>query len=125
MGVLEKAAVAAFIASAKIPEARDFFENTLGLTFISDDEYALVFDANGTTLRIQKVAEVEPKQYTSLGWHVDDISAAVTALVANGVRFERYDFMQPDELGIVTFPGGARVAWFKDPDGNLLSIDQY
>ena len=125
MGVLEKAAVAAFIASAKIAEARDFYENMLGLTFISDDEYALVFDANGTTLRIQKVAEVEPKQYTSLGWHVDDISTAVTALVANGVRFERYDFMQPDELGIVTFPGGARVAWFKDPDGNLLSIDQY
>ncbi len=125
MGVLEKAAVAAFIASAKIVEARDFYENTLGLTFISEDEYALVLDANGTTLRIQKVAEVEPKQYTSLGWHVDDISAAVTALVAKGVRFERYEFMQPDELGIVTFPGGARVAWFKDPDGNLLSLDQY
>ena len=125
MGVLEKAAVAAFIASAKIAEARDFYENMLGLTFISDDEYALVFDANGTSLRIQKVAEVEPKQYTSLGWHVDDISAAVNALVAKGVRFERYDFMRPDELGIVTFPGGARVAWFKDPDGNLLSIDQY
>ena len=125
MGVLEKAAIAAFIASANIAEARDFYENTLGLTFISDDEYALVFDANGTSLRIQKVAEVEPKQYTSLGWHVDDISAAVTALVAKGVRFERYEFMQPDELGIVTFPGGARVAWFKDPDGNMLSLDQY
>ena len=125
MGVLEKAAIAAFIASANIAEARDFYENTLGLTIISDDEYALVFDANGTSLRIQKVAEVEPKQYTSLGWHVDDISAAVTALVAKGVRFERYEFMQPDELGIVTFPGGARVAWFKDPDGNLLSLDQY
>ena len=125
MGVLEKAAIAAFIASANIVEARDFYENTLGLTFISDDEYALVFDANGTSLRIQKVAEVEPKQYTTLGWHVDDVSAAVTALAAKGVRFERYEFMQPDELGIVTFPGGARVAWFKDPDGNMLSLDQY
>lgn len=125
MGILEKAAVATFIASAKNAEARDFYENTLGLTFISDDEYALVFDSNGTTLRIQKVTEVEPRPFTALGWHVEDIYAAVISLSTKGVNFERYDFMQPDELGIVTFPGGARVAWFKDPDGNLLSLDQY
>ena len=90
-----------------------------------DDQYALVFDANGTTLRIQKMKEVDAKAFTVLGWHVDDLAAAVSALSADGVKFERYDFMQPDDQGIVTFEGGARVAWFKDPDGNLLSLDQY
>lgn len=125
MSGLGNSAVAAFIATANAEVARDFYETMLGLAFIADDEYALVFDANGTTLRIQKVEEVEPRQYTSLGWHVDDISDAVTALGTKGIKFERYDVMAPDELGIVTFPGGARVAWFKDPDGNLLSLDQY
>ena len=125
MNDLRHSAIAAFVATANAAAARDFYENKLGLTFISDEEYALVFDANGVTLRIQKVAEVGPKQYTTLGWHVDDIAAAVRSLTSKGVVFERYDFMQPDELGIVTFPGGARVAWFKDPDGNLLSLDQY
>ncbi len=125
MNGLEKSSICAFVATANAGASRHFYENALGLTFISDEEYALVFEANGTTLRIQKVAEVVPKQYTSLGWHVADITAAVTSLAANGVKFERYDFMQPDELGIVTFPEGARVAWFKDPDGNLLSLDQY
>ena len=125
MNGLGSSAVAAFIATANAEASREFYENVLGLSFISDDEYAIVFDANGTTLRIQKVAEVGPKQYTSLGWHVDDISVAVTALTEKGVIFERYDFMRPDELGIVTFTGGARVAWFKDVDGNLLSLDQY
>ncbi len=125
MNGLDTSSLCAFVATANTEASRDFYENSLGLTFISDEEYAIVFDANGTTLRIQKVAEVGPKQYTSLGWHVEDITAAVTRLTANGVKFERYDFMQPDELGIVTFPEGARVAWFKDPDGNLLSLDQY
>jgi len=125
MNGLAKSSLCAFVATANAEAARDFYENSLGLTFISDEEYALVFDANGTTLRIQKVGEVTAHQYTSLGWHVEDITAAVTQLTANGVKFERYDFMQPDELGIVSFPEGARVAWLKDPDGNLLSLDQY
>ena len=99
--------------------------NVLGLAFVSDDEFALVFDANGTTQRIQKVGDVSPKPYTTLGWQVDDIRDAVNGLGAKGVKFEVYDFMQPDADGIVSFPGGARVAWFKDPDGNLLSLDQY
>src|SRR5438874_5989165 len=123
--MLKNSDVAAFVATAKPDEAREFYENILGLTFVSDEEYAVVFNANGTTLRVQKVAEVFPKPYTTLGWHVDDIKAGVKGLAAKGVKFEFYDFMQPDADGIVTFPDGARVAWFKDPDGNLLSLDQY
>ncbi len=125
MGILTNSPIATFVPTAKPAASREFYENVLGLTFVSDDEYALVFDANGTTLRVQKIAEVDPKPYTILGWHVADITVAVEDLVANGVGFEHYDFMHPDQLGIVTFPGGARVAWFRDPDGNLLSLDQY
>lgn len=125
MNDLQNSALSAFVATANPTAARDFYENTLGLKFVSDQDHALVFDANGTTLRIQKVESVEPKSYTTLGWHVDDLTEAVIALTAKGVVFERYVFMSPDEIGIVTFPGGARVAWFKDTDGNLLSLDQY
>jgi predicted enzyme related to lactoylglutathione lyase len=125
MSILGRSSLAAFLTTSKPSEARVFFEEVLGLTFESEDQYALVFQANGTTLRIQKMPSVDPKPFTILGWHVEDINAAVSALGSKGVKFERYDFMQPDELGVVTFENGARVAWFKDPDGNLLSLDQY
>lgn len=125
MSILSTSSLAAFITTADAAKARAFYEGILGLTFVSEDQYALVLDANGTTLRIQKMPSVDPRPYTTLGWHVADIPAAVASLNAKGVKFERYDFMQPDALGIVTFDGGARVAWFKDPDGNLLSLDQY
>ncbi|MEP6947426.1 MAG: VOC family protein [Acidobacteriota bacterium] len=125
MRVLGTSSLSAFVVTANPDEARKFYENILGLTFVSEDQYALVFDSQGTTLRIQKIPEVDPRAFTVLGWHVEDIAAAVAALVAKGVQFELYDYMHPDELGIVTFEGGAKVAWFKDPDGNLLSLDQY
>ena len=90
---------------------------------MSDDSFAVVFDAGGTELRLQRVRELTPHPFTALGWIVDDIGAQVRALVARGVTFERYDFMTQDELGIWSTPG-AKVAWFKDPDGNLLSLAQ-
>jgi hypothetical protein len=71
------------------------------------------------------VNDVEPHQYTALGWHVQDIEEMVRALAGRGVEFMRFEGFGMDELGIVTFPNGAKVAWFKDPDGNTLSIDQY
>ena len=114
-----------FVASADPARAKEFYEKTLGLNFISDEQYALVFDANGTTLRIQKVREVIVAPYTALGWHVRDIAAVVRELTERGVEFIRVDGFGQDELGIVTFPGGAKVAWFKDPDGNTLSLDEY
>jgi catechol 2,3-dioxygenase-like lactoylglutathione lyase family enzyme len=117
--------LAAFIATSKPDEARKFYEDVLGLTFLSDEEYAIVFDANGTTLRVQKAGSFTPQQFTALGWHVPDIEAAMADLRAKGVVFEQYPWMPEGSNGIMTFPGGARVTWFKDPDGNLLSIDQY
>jgi hypothetical protein len=95
------------------------------LTFVNDDGFALIFDANGTILRVQKVQEFSPVPYTTLGWHVREIEDVVSAVKARGVAFESRDFIEIDQLGIATFPGGAKVAWFKDPDSNLLSLDGY
>jgi catechol 2,3-dioxygenase-like lactoylglutathione lyase family enzyme len=125
MSVLGSSAVATFVASADPERSREFYEDKLGLTFVSDDEYALVFDANGTTLRIQKAGEFTPQQFTVLGWHVADIDAAMAELRSRGVEFEQYPWMPPESGGVMEFPGGAKVAWFKDPDGNVLSLDQY
>ena len=123
--MLTNATLAAFIATSDAEASRSFYENTLGLTLVSDEEYALVFDAGGTTLRVQKAGAFTPHPFTSLGWHVDDIATSVAELRAAGVVFEQYPWMPADSGGIMTFPEGARVAWFKDPDGNLLSLDQY
>jgi catechol 2,3-dioxygenase-like lactoylglutathione lyase family enzyme len=123
--MLSDSNLAAFIATSKPDEARAFYEDVLGLTLLSDEQYAIVFDANGTTLRVQKAGNFTPQQFTALGWHVDDIEATMAVLRAKGVIFEQFPWMPEGSNGIMTFPEGARVAWFKDPDGNLLSIDQY
>ena len=99
---------------------------SLALKFVSEDSFAVVFDANGNMLRLTRVQEVRPQPFTILGWQVSDIAATVKQLQTAGVIFERYgDFMQQDELGIWAAPGGAKVAWFKDPDGNTLSVSQH
>jgi catechol 2,3-dioxygenase-like lactoylglutathione lyase family enzyme len=106
--------------------ARTFYRDTLGLRLVSEDGFALTFDANGTMLRVSLVREVVAAPYTVLGWEVDDIAAKAKALMAAGVNLERYEnFLKQDESGIWTAPGGTRVAWFKDPDGNLLSLSQH
>ena len=103
--------------------ARPFYEDVLGLTFVADDGFALVFDAGGTTLRIPLVQEFQPQPFTVLGWQVDDVENTVKGLAARGVQFERFPGMDPDEHGIwKPMAGAAGVAWFKDPDGNLLSV---
>lgn len=122
--MLSTANLRAFVATSEPAKAREFYEKILGLQFISDEPYALVFEANGILLRVQKVKDVAPIPYTALGWQVDDISATITELAKNGVVFERFPGIPFDELGICTFPNGDKVAWFKDPDGNLLSLDQ-
>jgi catechol 2,3-dioxygenase-like lactoylglutathione lyase family enzyme len=114
-----------FVMSAQPEEAKAFYGGKLGFKFLRDDGFALVFDANGTMLRVGKMKSVTPAQFTVLGWEVGDIVTNVRELTASGVRFERYDFMHPDELGICTFPTGDKVAWFKDPDGNVLSLSQH
>lgn len=106
--------------------AKDFFTGPLGLTYVSDDPFAIVFNANGTTLRVSKAKEVKPAAHTVLGWEVADIETAVRGLAAAGIVFNRYEGFGQDELGIWTAPGGAaKVAWFQDPDGNVLSVSQH
>jgi catechol 2,3-dioxygenase-like lactoylglutathione lyase family enzyme len=119
--MLADAQVQAFLATTDVPRARAFFDGVLGLRLLSEDPFAFVFDANGTPLRVAFVESLTPQPFTVLGWQVDDLVAAVKALSARGVHFERYPGMEQDELGIWNV---ARVAWFKDPDGNTLSLSQ-
>ncbi len=122
--MLGTAKLMAFAATTDAARAQAFYETTLGLRLVAEEPYALVFDANGTMLRVQKVREHTPPPFTALGWEVADIRATIQALVERGVSFERYDFVPQDALGVWD-AGGALVAWFKDPDGNLLSLTQF
>jgi catechol 2,3-dioxygenase-like lactoylglutathione lyase family enzyme len=117
--------IIAFVATADAAKARPFYEETLGLKVKSVEQYAIVFDANGIELRMSLVQKMTPAPYSILSWMVPDIRAAVIALSEKTVHFERYDWFTQDEWGIWTAPGGAQVAWFKDPDGNLLSLSQF
>jgi catechol 2,3-dioxygenase-like lactoylglutathione lyase family enzyme len=124
--LLGSAKLVAFAATRDQARAKAFYRDTLGLKFVSEDGFAVVFDANGVMLRVSMVREIAAAQYTVLGWEVIDIVAKVKELVAAGVTFERYSFLpDQDEQGIWTAPGGTRVAWFKDPDGNILSLSQH
>jgi catechol 2,3-dioxygenase-like lactoylglutathione lyase family enzyme len=123
--MLGSANVMAFVATAKPAEARRFYESVLGLSLVEDSPFALVFDASGTMLRVQKVEEAVVAPYTCLGWAVDDITATVRQLVEAGVQFERFDGMPQADDGTWRTPDGSEVAWFKDPDGNLLSLTQF
>ena len=123
--MLSKQTLVAFVATADAARARAFYQETLGLTLVSNDPYALVFDANGTTMRVQKVDGFQPQPFTALGWTVDDIHAVVAALNRKGVFCERFPGLDQDEFGVWASASGARVAWFKDPDGNLLSLTEF
>lgn len=123
--MLGSSRITAFVPTIDGEKARKFYVDVLGLRFVSDDQFALVVDANGTMTRITKVPSFTPQKFTILGWEVSDIEKAVTELNQKGVLFEKYGFPGQDERGIWTVPGGgAKVAWFKDPDGNVLSITQ-
>ncbi len=115
----------AFIPTRDADRAREFYTQAVGLRFVQDDGFALVMDFNGTMVRIAKVGDYQPFPFTLLGWEVEDIGAAVKALTAKGAAVERYSFLEQDAAGVWSAPGGAKVAWFKDPDGNLLSVSQH
>jgi catechol 2,3-dioxygenase-like lactoylglutathione lyase family enzyme len=117
--------VIAFAGSADLGRARAFYERVLGLPVIEQNDFACVFDANGTMLRVTAVGEVARAGYTVLGWRVGDIAATVRGLAAREVSFLRYEGLDQDEDGIWTTPGGDKVAWFADPDGNVLSLTQF
>ena len=123
--MLDSSPVVAFAAATDLERARSFYEHQLGLPVTEQSDFACVFDANGTMLRVTAVPRVTPAGYTVLGWRVTDIAATVRWLAANGVVFRRYDGMDQDEDGIWATPGGDKVAWFPDPDGNILSLTQF
>ena len=123
--VLESSHIVAFAAATDLNRARVFYEQVLGLPVAEHDDFACVLDANGTMLRITAVPEVRRAGYTVMGWRVTDIAAVVRGLAARGVVFLRYDGMDQDGDGVWTAPGGDKVAWFADPDGNILSLTQF
>ena len=120
--MLEGCRLMAFLATQDGRRARAFYETTLGFEVLSDDDFALALDAGGTMVRIQKVAAFDPQPFTALGWEVRDIAGAVEELRAAGVAFDRFAGLDQDDRGIWQSPNGARVAWFKDPDGNILNV---
>ena len=115
----------AFIPTRDAGRARTFFENTLNLRFLSDDGFALNFVTSGILLRVVRVGEFSPQIFTIFGWDVPDVEAAVSELSSRGVEFLHIHGMQQSASGVWTAPSGAKVAWFKDPDGNTLSVSQH
>ena len=123
--ILGSATLVAFAATSLPAKALTFYRDTLGLKLVEESPFAFVFDAHGTMLRLTPVRKVAVGQYTVLGWEVKDIEATVKKLTAAGVKFSRYPGMEQDELGIWQSPSRARIAWFKDPDGNTLSVTEF
>ncbi|MFI5270384.1 MAG: VOC family protein [Chloroflexota bacterium] len=122
--MLGDADLVALVAATDLERARAFYEGALGLKVVGGDDYGCVFDANGTSLRVSLVQELTPAPYTVLGWTVADIRATARELASLGVAFQRYDGMGQDQDEVWTAPGGAKVAWFRDPDGNTLSLTE-
>ena len=123
--MLANSKIIGFVPTKDAIKAKDFYVGHLGLAFVSEDEYALVLNANGNMVRIIKAGDFKPVQYTVLGWEVADIESVAAGLKGGGVAFEHYPFILDEELGIWTAPNGDRIGWFKDPDGNVLSISQH
>jgi len=123
--MLAQGKMVGFVPTTDYEKARAFYEGKLGFEFISLDQYALVMSVGGHKIRIAKVPNFTPLQGTILGWEVQDIQAVASWLRDRGVTVEKYPFVQDRDLGIWTTPTGDRVAWFKDPDGNILGISQH
>jgi catechol 2,3-dioxygenase-like lactoylglutathione lyase family enzyme len=122
--VLASAELVAFVPVADLGRARSFYENLLGIPCVDASGIACVFDCAGTTLRATLVEAYRPPDHTVVGWAVGDLPAVVQYLVDRGVVMERYPAIDQDDRGIWTTPAGDRVVWFKDPDGNTLSLTQ-
>jgi catechol 2,3-dioxygenase-like lactoylglutathione lyase family enzyme len=123
---LGKHNIIAFVTIVDVERAKRFYRDTLGLTLVSEEPpFALVFDAKGIMVRLVMGRELPKVPGTVLGWQVPEIGSAVRELQSAGVRFERFDGLPQDESGIWTSPTGARVAWFRDPDGNILSLSEH
>jgi catechol 2,3-dioxygenase-like lactoylglutathione lyase family enzyme len=122
--MLEDAQTVAFVGAADLDRAHGFYAGVLGLPLVERTGFAHVYDGGGTPIRVTRVDEPAAADYTVLGWVVSDIGGAIAALTAKGVAFERYAGLVQDEDGVWTAPGGSLIAWFRDPDGNTLSLQQ-
>ena len=123
--MLGSSAVIGFAPTTDLARAIGFFGGVLGLRVVDESLFAVSFDAAGTLVRVTLVDNLIPAPYTILGWRVDDIVRSTRELAANGVESERYRWLEQDIDGVWTAPGGDRVLWFKDPDGNVLSLTQF
>lgn len=123
MGILETAKPAIIICTRDRARSTAFYRDTLGLTLAHEDDFAAVFNSGGVTLRVSVVPDFTSHEHTILGFHVSDVPATVKALRTKGLTFNLYPRFRQDDLGVWTAPGGSpQVAWFKDPDGNVLSV---
>lgn len=122
--MLGKSTLLAMIGTARPDLAKAFYSDTLGLQLASEDAFALIYQIDGAALRISKVPAVAPSAYAVLGFGVADIGAVVEGLAAKGVAMQRFGFLVQDARGVWKAPGGAQAAWFRDPDGNMLSLVQ-
>ena len=123
--MLESAALVGFVGVSDLVRARHFYGDQLGLSLRDETPFALVAEAGGTMLRITAVDDVAPVPYTVLGWSVFDIDKTINHLVSRGVTFSRYEAMNQHQRGVWTAPSGSRIAWFRDPDGNTLSLTEF
>jgi catechol 2,3-dioxygenase-like lactoylglutathione lyase family enzyme len=123
--MLTGAKLVAFGATTHPADAIAFYTKVLGLALRYEDEFAISLDSGGVELRLQKVEQFAPQPFTTLGWQVPRITDVIERLVRHGVVLERYPWIEQDASGVWQAPSGARVAWFKDPDGNLLSVAEY
>jgi catechol 2,3-dioxygenase-like lactoylglutathione lyase family enzyme len=123
--MLKDATLVAFAATTDGARAAEFYGGVLGLPVRSNDAFALSFDAGGVEIRLQKVERFVPQPFTTLGWQVSNVADVVQQLMLHGVSTERYSWLEQDAAGVWCAPSGARIAWFKDADGNILSVAQY
>lgn len=123
--MLSNSKIVGFVATAKPEDAKRFYENSLGLKLLEDGPFALVFASGDNTIRVQKVESLATPPYTSLGWEVKNIAATVEQLTSNGVEFQHHEGLPQNEAGIWRTPDGAQIAWFRDPDGNTLSLTEH
>lgn len=121
--MLSERQIQPMLAITRAEDAKRFYGDLLGLHFVEEDQFAITYDGVGVQLRLNKAPALTPQPFTALGWRVPDVRAAARDLAAKGVKFERFEGMDQDEVGVWTPPHGAGgVCWFKDPDGNLLSL---
>ncbi|MBX2884588.1 MAG: VOC family protein [Granulosicoccus sp.] len=122
--MLKHSKLVGFVATSKPESSRRFYGELLGLSLIEESPYAIVFESHDTIIRVQKTEQVFPPPYTSLGWEVENINEIVRSLSDAGVQFEQFQGLEQDAAGVWSVPNGSKVAWLKDPDGNLLSLTQ-